>query len=668
MNRLAAPEGHVVIPLSEGQKEAPLKICVLVKAPADSATGTPVTLRNTLDGEVFLGCATDAAGKIREWLELRVQGVESLRNTSLAGRVPLSNAMLDERWRRQAQAFQQMSSVEVITCGWEMSHPLPTFLDAASLSPVHPRDERTGTYWHLCRDEAVLSRRGLPSYAGSLHRYLYLADSGPEAFLVPVTEGAPTNDGTRPLSEACPRCAKLIPFNPAAGLILVLRHYPTDLESLLDALGGETRRRRSSRTAARADPGRALRGDGRASNYPGRLFLEAQAKQSRLIEVFHLKLALLSDAVASVHAVIRSLQRPFLNLSEQSFRVDLDGEGGLLPFLWNAHAKLIEPGNAVAVSVETADLAYYVSPLLGETSVYRPLATSLPTCGRASLRIRKVVTDSPQAVTVEGTLATQERIELNRSDLVFLQVALPSGHLCLHAHLAADSALAGDEYRFRTVSHHFLSDQVRDLCSAEGVPMSEVLFEVVPLLSSPCDLYSLAVLALRILLVDRGTSLPVVLDEMLSLAREVQAGFDPAPGPEGRCASGLEAAVERVFRSDPRWLQSLGPHHLTAEGIAPEEALGLIPDELWWSTLALVVRMFPGLGPASLCRDYGDARPGGLHLAFERVLTNLDALILKTRCLVTPDGRSDRQIATLVQQYLDHLSGPSDRGTRGAKP
>jgi hypothetical protein len=656
MNRLAAPEGHVVIPVSEGQKEAPLKICVLVKRPAGSAAGGLATLRSTLDGKVFLGCVTDAAGQIREWLELRVQSAEVLRNTSLAGRVLLSNAMLDERWRLQARAFEQIGTAEAITCGWETSNPLPTFLDVASRCPVHPRDERTRTYWRLCRDEAVLSQRGLPSYAGSLHRYLYLPDSGPEAFLIPVTEGAPTNNRTRSLSEACPACAKLIPFNPVAGLMLVTRHYPTDLESFLDSLGGETQPRRASRAAASVDPGQASSGfHGRASDYPGRLFLDAQGKHSRLIEVFHLKLALLSDAVASVHAVVHCLQRPFLNLSEQSFRVDVNGEGGLLPFLWTVHPRLIEPGHAVAVNIETADLTYYVSPLLDETSVYRPLATSLPARGRASLRIRKVVADSPEVVTVEGTLATQERLELNRSDLVFLQLGLPSAHLCLHAHLAADSALAGDEYRFRTVSHHFLPDQVRDLRDAEGVPMSDVLFEVVPLLSSPCDLYSLAVLALRILLVDRGTSLPVVVDEMLSLAREVQVGFDPA--------ASLEAAVERVFRSDPRWLRSLGPHRLTGEGIAPEEALGLIPDDLWWATLALVVRTFPGLGPASLCRDYGDARPGGLHLAFERVLTDLDALILKTRALVTPDGRSDRQIAALVRQYLDRLSGQGDRGT-----
>jgi len=650
----------VIVPASEDQKDALLRICVLVKVQPDSPGGGLVTLRSTLDGKVFLGCVADASGKVHEWLELRVQCADMLRRTSLAGRVLLSNAVLDDRWRQQVRAFEQMGTAETILCGWETANPLPTFLDVASLSPVHPKDERTGMYWRLCRDEATLHSGGLPSYAGSPHRYLSLPDSGAEAALVPVTDGAPPTERTKPLSEVCPSCTKLVPFNPAAGLMLVTRHYPTDLETFLDALGGETKHRRPSRSAVNIDLGHALSDvDEPVPNYQGRLFLDSQGKHSRLIEAFHLKLALLAGAVAAVHSVIRCLQRPFLNLSQQSFRVDLNGDGGLLPFLWNARARLTEPGDAVAMNIETADLTYYMSPLIGETSVYRPVVTSLPAKGRASLRIRKVVTDSKDAVTVEGTLATQERIELNRSDLVLLQLGLKSGDLCLHAHLAADSALAGDEYRFRTVSHNLRADQIRDLHSGEGVLMSEIPFEVIPLLRSPCDLYSLAILATRILVVDRSTSLPIAVDEMLSLARQVQSGFDPAEP--------LEAHVGRVFRSDPRWLQSLGPHRLAEEGISPEEAMGLIPEDLWWSTLAMVVRMFPGLGPASLCRDYGDARPGGLHLVFEHVLTDLDALILKTRCLVIPDMRSDMQIAAVIRQYLDSLSGHSDSRTMSAK-
>ena len=656
MNRLVVPEGHVIVPVSEGQKDVPLRICVLVKVQPDPPGGDLVLLRSTLDGKVFLGCVADVSGAIHEWLELRVQCADLLRHTSLAGRVLLSNTILDDRWQRQAQAFEQMEMAETITCGWETANPLPTFLDVASLRPVHLKDESTGNHWQLCRDEAILQNHGLPSYAGSLHRYLYLPESDANTTLVPMTDNAPTNDHTKSLSEVCPNCVNLLPFNPTGGWTLVTRHYSTDLDALLDSFGGATKQRKPRRSPVCIDLGEDPAGhDGRALSYPGRLFLDSQSKESRLIEVLHLKLALLFETVAAVHSVIRSLQRPFLNLSEQSFGVDVSRSAGLLPFLWTAHARLVEPGDAVAMTVETADLTYYVSPLIGETSVYRPMATSLPAKGRASLRIRKVVTDSGEAVTVEGTLATQERIELHSSDLVLLQLGLKSGDLCLHAHLAADSALAADEYRFRTVSHNLLAGQIEELRSAEGVPMPEVPFEVVPLLSSPCDLYSLAILAVRILLVDESTSLPIAVDEMLSLARQVQAGYDSAEP--------LEAHVERVFRSDERWLLSLGPHRLAEEGIAPEKALGLVPDEVWWSTLATLVRMFPGLGPASLCRDYGDARPGGLHLAFERVLTDLDTLILKTRHLVAPDMRSDRQIATVIHRYLDRLSGQSNSET-----
>jgi hypothetical protein len=654
------PEGHVAVPISEGQKGASLRVCVLVKTQPGSPGGSLVTLRSTLDGKVFLGCVADTSGKIHEWLELRVQCADVLRNTSLAGRVLLSNAMLDDRWQKQAQAFEQMGTAETLLCGWETANPLPTFLDVAALSPMCPKDERTGAYWRLCRDEAVLQSRGLPSYAGSLHRYLYLPESGAEMVLVPVTNGAPVNDHTRPLSEVCRNWTNMIPFNPAAGLILVTRHYPMDLDAFLDAIGGGTKRRRPGPSVISVDLGQGLPDiDGWIPDCAGRLFLDSQGKYSRLVEAFHLKLALLSDVVASVHSVIRCLQRPFLNLSEQSFRVDLSGRAGLLPFLWNARARLVEPGDAVATNVETTDLTYYMSPLIGETSVYRPAVTSLPVRGRASLRVRKVVTDSRDAVTVEGTLATQEHVEPDRSDLVVLQLGLKSDDVCLYAHLSADSALAADEYRFRTLSHNLPADQVRDLRSSEGVLISEVPFEVIPLLSSPCDLYSLAVLAIRILLVDSCTNLPIAVDEMLSLAREVQAGYDGAEP--------LEMRVARVFRSDPRWLQSLGPHHLAEEGISPEEALGLVPEDLWWSTLALIVRMFPGLGPASLCRDYGDASPGGLHLAFESVLTDLNALILKTRCLVTPDMRSDMQIAAVIRQYMDRLSGQDNSGTMDRK-
>ena len=134
----------------------------------------------------------------------------------------------------------------------------------------------------------------------------------------------------------------------------------------------------------------------------------------------------------------------------------------------------------------------------------------------------------------------------------------------------------------------------------EGRP-TPALFEVLPVFSSPCDLYSLAVLAVRQLA--RQFQLPrfPLLDETLSLARQVAHEHDSAK-------RGAPAHSISVFESDRRWLASLGPQRLIWEEVTPEQALDMIPLELWMNTLAMIVAMFPGIGPDSgTCADR--ARP-----------------------------------------------------------
>ena len=78
----------------------------------------------------------------------------------------------------------------------------------------------------------------------------------------------------------------------------------------------------------------------------------------------------------------------------------------------------------------------------------------------------------------------------------------------------------------------------------------------------------------------------------------------------------------------------------------------MIPQELWWETLRTILRMFPGLGPDSECKDYGDGQPGGLHKVFEQTMDALDNLILKTRSLIISDWESNQEIALVIQDYL----------------
>jgi hypothetical protein len=640
------PEGYIVIPIAEDQKAAALKICVLVRPKPDPVGGHLVVLRDTIDAKVFLGCIVDASSQVLDWLELWIQNTETLFNTASASYQSFSNAMLDNRWRQQSQAFEHLEGAAIVKTGWESEHPLPTFLDISARSPVHPIDPNSGTPWKLCVDEGLLQQKNLPSYAGSLHRYLYVPALGEESQLVPVTSGAPTNASTKPLSEICGDSAHIISLNPGAGLMLVKKHHPIGLEAFADILSGAAwdGLKHGRSVLDLGEQLNALRKDEAVLTADGRLFLEAHGQCGRLVETFHLKLRLLADIVSSVHSMVCHLQRPLLNICPDNWQVKLGEPGRGLPFLWTARAVLSDAGEAIPLAIESSDLQYYLPALESGTSIYRPLVTSLSTKGQASVRIRQVLPDTSDTTAIVGTFTTQERIDMARNDLVGFRLNLACGQVNLYAHLETDSAMAPGEWRFRTVAQNKDDTEVSDLRAAEGVPIPDVPFEIIPLLSSPCDLYSLAVIAVRILLVDTTNSLPVVLDETLSLPRQIGVDYDES--------TSLEMRISDVFNKDERWLESLGPHHLTFDKITSDEVFSLIPSELWWTTLAIILRMFPGLGPDTECKDYGDAQQGGLHKVFERTLTDLDNLILRTRSLIVADWKSNQEISGVIQRYL----------------
>lgn len=640
------PEGYIAIPVAEDQKTAKLKVCTLARQNPDPVGGHLVVLRDTINAKVFLGCIIDASDQVLDWIELWIQNTESLANTASAACQSLSNASLDNRWYEQSQAFEHLDGAAIVKTGWESQNPLPTFLNISTRSPIHPKDTKSGNYWKLCTDEGLLQQKNLPSYVGSLHRYLHIPESGVESQLVPVTPGAPTNASTKSLSEIIEDSSHIIPFNQGAGFILAKKHLPIGLETFINILSGAAwdGLKHGRSILDLGEELNALRKDEAVLSVDGRLFLESHSISNRLVETFHLKLRLLADVISSVHSMIYHLQQPLLNISPDNVQVKLGEPGCGLPFLWTAKAVLSDPGNAIPLAIEGSDQQYFLPALEEGTSIYRPLVTSLPTKGRASVRIRQILPDTSDSTIIEGTFTTHERIDMAKNDLVWFRLNLACGEINLYAHLEADSAMAPGEWRFRTVAQNMDDIKVSDLRAATGVPIPDVLFEIIPLLSSPCDLYSLAVIAIRILLVDNTNSLPVVLDEMLSLPRQIAADYDES--------TSLETCITDIFNKDKRWLESLGPHHLTFEKITSDEAMSFIPSELWWMTLAIILRMFPGTGSHTVCKDYGDAPLGGLHKIFETTIVDLDNLIIKTRSFIVTNWKSNQEISSVIQKYL----------------
>ena len=78
-----------------------------------------------------------------------------------------------------------------------------------------------------------------------------------------------------------------------------------------------------------------------------------------------------------------------------------------------------------------------------------------------------------------------------------------------------------------------------------------------------------------------------------------------------------------------------------------------LPNRLWWTTLAFVLRLFPKLLPESFCKGYGDAPPLALETVFDAPIRELDGLLLRWRAFLLGDWRQNQEIARVIGSVSD---------------
>jgi hypothetical protein len=375
------------------------------------------------------------------------------------------------------------------------------------------------------------------------------------------------------------------------------------------------------------------------------LFLGRHGKSGRFIETFHLKLQLLAEAITAVRAYVEDQRVPFLNLGAENFRVSLKDLGAKLPFLWTAECKLVKPGQALALPVETSDFKYFIRVKPGRTSIYQPEGLNAQLQGSASARLRKV-TQEEGRTQIEGTLVMQERLNVSPHDLLWIRLPLQSGRVDLYGHLYTTEGMAQGEARFRTILQKLPPETVKELQAAEGVSFARSPYEVVPLLSTPCDMYALGVLAVRTFLTNPQNSLAEALDELISLGRNAgQAGGDKP----------LATRIGELMDGEPRFSKALGPHRLLHEEIEPGAAYELLPPELWHRTLAAMVRLFPGLGPDSHAKDFGDAPALAIDAVFNKAIEDFENLLVRSRSLIVIDWNANREVHSAIRDLMDRV-------------
>jgi len=623
------------------EDSGPLLICLLLQIDPPAGACPFTLLRETADASIYLGCLADRSGHPKAWVEIWVQDVDRVALSWRARLDDLTNSFLDRRWRERAALLRSLKRHSTIETGFENSHPAPTLVDRKKAIIVHPVEPGTGQALALCVDEAALSRAGLPSYASTLHRYLWTGPEEPVFFA--ATKSAPVSTGVRRFTDVF---EDLLPFNPTSGLITVRLLAPLGLTEFADLLSGKPwAGLHSGRISFPLGGAYADLEDPEAiQQRGGHLFSGRSGRIGRLLEVFHLKLNLILQVLTEVRAAIGYQQLPFLGLTAESFRVQLSEIGTGLPLFWGARVDLSESSGALALSVGTGESRYFVPSEMPGQSIYRPQTRNVLERGLGTLRIRKVLPPGLDGTCIEATLATDERLAVAASDLIRICLPLAPERIDLYGRVDESQALAAGETRFRTLPQKFPESVRKALELVAGAPVSGTSFEILPLLSSPCDMYAVAVLAVRILLVDEEAPLPVALDEMLSLAHQVATEFKPGPS--------LGERILKIIERDKRWTVSLGPQRLVRDSAARDVSARVLPADLWREALGFVVRLFPGIGPDSICRDYGDAPDSALDRIFEEAINQLSVLLLRTRSLVVADWNQNLEIHDAIYEVI----------------
>ena len=182
-HRLASPVSPLgerrflrLVPMAPGGW---LSVHVAVVQETPEAPWELVTLRAFAGVRVLLAAMGDHSGKVREWLEIWVQTSPVQAGDPRSNGYVFNNAALDTRWDALADALYAMDRGAALSTGFEHRSPAPLWIDVAR-SELWPTTENA---IELCTDESVLVAAGLPSYAGTLERFLWKRGDAKSGFL-----------------------------------------------------------------------------------------------------------------------------------------------------------------------------------------------------------------------------------------------------------------------------------------------------------------------------------------------------------------------------------------------------------------------------------------------------------------------------------------------------
>jgi hypothetical protein len=638
------PAGTLLAPIHSFADGAPLRICVCLRSEPDPRPDPFVLIRELPGSRVYLGAVCDEQARLQEWVEIWVQTLD-LRDVVFSGsQERLANYAFDQRWRSEHRMYLANLPDTVIVTGMEQNNPRPLLIKRPASQANSPFAPVEPTSWRICKDDALLDSFGLAPYSTSPFRYLYDPDAaGPKIFIATAAD-APANSHVQGLERLKELPQVIALFNPQAGLIRVTRFCPLGLDDYLQILEGRPWSGAGPEATRLFHQGVYAELQAWSASPKGMPFLLYGGRTStdRLNEVLFLKLSALLAMFKEVRTYVQAHQLPLLNLAPASFSVQLPEVGDQFPALWPAKCLLVKPGQAHALQIKSTEQKYFLRLGRIEPSPFLPEGLGAHSFGIGSIRLRNVQSDTDGTV-LEGTLVAEDYLGIDPQDLLWFKLPLAEQRLEFHAHVYASEAVGPKEARFRTVPARLPDPVVAALKRIAAFAKSP--YEIWPLLSSPCDLHSLGILATRMLLANSQSNFPVIVDDVLGLARRV--GKDPAK--EDKLLPDLQALLDH----DPKLFDLVSPHSLVEPDRPAAQAWSQIHKDLWLEAVAFLLRLFPGAGSHCYCQGFGDVSPLALEMIFDRPVQELETLVLRLRSVLVPSLAANEEIASLLLEQLE---------------
>ena len=70
---------------------------------------------------------------------------------------------------------------------------------------------------------------------------------------------------------------------------------------------------------------------------------------------------------------------------------------------------------------------------------------------------------------------------------------------------------------------------------------------------------------------------------------------------------------------------------------------------------SLLLRLFPGAGSQSYCKNFGDVSPLALETVFDPAIQDLERLVLRLRSTLLPTLSSNEEMMSVLQKVLESI-------------